>query len=120
MSCTSLKCLCQRILDITVVSSAARRADIQLWLRHRLLVRWRHDDVRHAAMNADLTDCSTSHSRKAASFSIFRFASMAGAFTLAFWSIVRMNVKTLLQFSRLTLKKHLAFLSEAGGVPPLR
>ena len=55
-----------------------------------------------------------------ASFSIFRFASVAGAFTLAFLSIVRMNVKTLLQFSRSTLKKHLAFPSEAGGVPPLR
>ena len=46
------------------MSSAARRADIQLCLRHRLLVRLRHDDARHAAVDAGWTRRSTNHPRK--------------------------------------------------------
>ena len=48
-----------------------------------------------------------------AGFFIFLFASLAGVFALVFLSIVRSQVKTRLQCSRSTLKKHSAFPSEA-------
>ena len=82
MSFTSSRRFFAAALRRRVVSSAALRADIQWRLHHRLLVSLLRDDNRHAAMVADLTRCSTSHTRKAASFSIFPIASRPGAFPL--------------------------------------